>query len=294
MRKKIDVNEPISLTLKNDYAFKKIFGSEENKDILTEFICLVTGMEEKDFEDLTIENSELQPDFFDQKKGILDIRINLKNGQKIDIEMQQIWEPYYIKRTVFYWGELYREDFQKGFEYEELNKCIVINIVQKHFLLNNKLHSSYRIQEKENCTPLTDVLEIHFLNLSKIPKEKRNLLEDWLLFIDTEKEEVRNMIAEKNPKLKKANEQMKDFYSVEEQRAMYLAAKKAACDRASMLGSSFRKGKKQGEKRGIAKGIKKGIKKGIIRTVKNMKAENCDYEFISKITGLSIREIENI
>ncbi len=35
---------PEKFTVRNDYAFKKVFGTEKNKDILIEFVSLVTGM----------------------------------------------------------------------------------------------------------------------------------------------------------------------------------------------------------------------------------------------------------
>ncbi len=125
---------------------------------------------------------------------------------------------------------MYYQDFKKNFGYDYPDKYIFINIVNSNFLTNNKLHSSYKILETEEHTNLSDILEIHFLDLSKIPTEKRNILEDWLLFIETEQEEVRNMIAEKNPLLKKVNEQIKEFFSIEKNKELYLAAEKSSSD----------------------------------------------------------------
>ena len=58
------LTETENFTARNDYAFKKIFGSEENKDILIEFLSLATGIEKSDFNDIRIENNELQPQFY--------------------------------------------------------------------------------------------------------------------------------------------------------------------------------------------------------------------------------------
>ena len=48
-------------TVRNDYAFKKLFGRVENRDILAEFLSLVTGMAQKDFEEIRIEDPLLLP-----------------------------------------------------------------------------------------------------------------------------------------------------------------------------------------------------------------------------------------
>ncbi len=272
--KNIELNESMNFTARNDYAFKKIFGTEENKDILTEFICLITKMNEADFEELTIENTELPLKFFDDKASRLDIKITLKNGQKIDIEMQNLWFDYYAKRTIYYWTELFTENFKRGDDYWKLNKCIAINILNQPFKLSEKMHSVYHILEKESHTVLDDVLEIHFLDLTKLPEKKRNKLENWLLFIQTDKQEVRDMLSENDAYLQKANDTMNDFYASEQERAMYKAACRYESDRVSMINESMRK--------------------GIQQTAINMRKENCDPEFIARMTGLSIEEIKRL
>ena len=42
-------------TARNDYAFKKLFGTAENKDIMIEFISLVSQLSKDDFDDVRIE-----------------------------------------------------------------------------------------------------------------------------------------------------------------------------------------------------------------------------------------------
>ena len=74
-------------TARNDYAFKKLFGTEENKDIMIEFLSLVTLLSKDDFDDVRIENSEQIPRFYNDKTGRLDIKIRLHDGRKIDVEM---------------------------------------------------------------------------------------------------------------------------------------------------------------------------------------------------------------
>ena len=78
---------PMRFTARNDYAFKKLFGTAENKDIMIEFISLVSQLSKDDFDDVRIENSEQIPRFYNDKTGRLDIKIRLNDGRKIDVEM---------------------------------------------------------------------------------------------------------------------------------------------------------------------------------------------------------------
>ncbi|MGP1438190.1 MAG: PD-(D/E)XK nuclease family transposase [Treponema sp.] len=65
------LDETENFTARNDYAFKKIFGTEENKDILTEFLSLATGIKITDFNDIRIENNKLSPQFYQNNFGVL-------------------------------------------------------------------------------------------------------------------------------------------------------------------------------------------------------------------------------
>lgn len=93
---------------------------------------------EGDFKDVKIANNELSSQFYKDKTGKLDIKIILKNGKKINVEMQNTYFNYYPKRRIFYWCELFIENFRKSNEYDTLNKCIAINILNAPFPLTNK------------------------------------------------------------------------------------------------------------------------------------------------------------
>ena len=276
------LTETENFTARNDYAFKKIFGSEENKDILIEFLSLATGIEKNDFNDIRIENNELQPQFYQDKAGRLDIKVILKDGKKIDIEMQNIYFSYYPKRSILYWCELFIESFKKGEAYSNLNKCIAINILNESFPLTDKLHSIYQILEIENHSQLDDVLAIHFLDLTKLKAIQETELEKWLLFIRTEDKKVREKLAEGNPMIAKANVVMNNFYSNEKERAAYQAAWRYESDRVSML--------KETEEKAMAKGIKEGI----ISTAKKLIKMNIQIENIAEATGLTKEEIAKL
>lgn len=273
-------------TARNDYAFKKLFGTDENKDIMIEFVALVTKIDKAKFKDVRIENSELHPKFFDDKAGRLDIKILLQDGQKIDVEMQNIYFDYYAKRSIFYWTELLTENFKHGADYAELNKCIAINILNQPFKLTDKLHSVYKILEWEDYTLLDDIFEIHFFDLTKLKEKNMTELEKWLLFIKTEDNEVRTQLAQENPVMAKANEVMNSFYLDDQERELYMAAGRYESDRISMIHES--------ERKGLERGIRQGVRRQAVETAKKLLKIGLSAKNIAEATGLSLQEINGL
>ena len=159
------MEDELQITLTNDYAFKRLLGSEENKPLLQDLLECILDLSHEDVDDLELMDKELTKEELSDKTGILDVKLRLKNGTVIDIEIQSSWNTSFVKRTLFYWAKMYMADFKAGESYDRLHKCIAINIIADGFRLNDAIHSEYSLQEKEAHTMLTDVLEIHFLDL---------------------------------------------------------------------------------------------------------------------------------
>ena len=285
-------NSPLRFTARNDYAFKKLFGSDENQDIMIEFISLVTQLSKNDFDDVRIENSEYIPRFYNDKTGRLDIKIRLHDGRKINVEMQNTYFDYYPKRSIFYCSKLIHEHFMSGFQYAQLKKCIAINILNSPFKLSRKVHSIYQIRETEEQTLLDELFEIHFLDLTKLQKDNLTSLEKWLMFIKTDSKEERSMLAQGNPVMAKANKVMDIFYLDEQERKRYEAAWEYESDRLSMINESERKGLERGRAEGEARGKAEGSRQAKLETAKNLLQFGLSVQKIAQATGLTKEDVE--
>ena len=281
---------PMKFTARNDYAFKKLFGTEENKDIMIEFISLVTDLSQDDFDDVRIDNNEQLPRFYNDKTGRFDIKIRLNDGRKIDVEMQNTYFDYYPKRSIFYCSKMIHEHFFSGLQYADLKKCIAINVLNSPFKLSHKVHSVYQIRESEEQTLLDELLEIHFLDLTKLPKENLTSVEKWLIFIKTDSKEERRMLAQENPVMTKANNVMDIFYLDEQERRRYEAAWEYESDRLSMINESERKGLE----RGLVEGEARGSHQAKVETARILKQLGDPVPKIMQATGLSEEEVEKI
>ena len=111
-----------------DLAFKKIFGTEGNKDLLISLINSIVG-EEDQVVDVTLLNPYNQKNFKNDKLSILDIKAEGSNGKKFNIEIQITDEADYDKRALYYWAKLYTDQLKESEDYSTLEKVIGIHIL---------------------------------------------------------------------------------------------------------------------------------------------------------------------
>ena len=289
----VEGSEVMRFTARNDYAFKKLFGRAENIIILQDFLAAVLELDKEELEDTVIENPTVGNYHADEKQGILDIKLTLRDGQKINIEMQNLWEPHYEKRTYFYWASRYLEKFEPGRGYKYLTRCVNIHILGERFPLSKELHSIYRVMNTKTFQPFSDDLEFHFLDLTKL-KEENTDLERWLKFIQTEDPAVREELGRRNIIMQYANEVMNQFYADKQERLNYEAAVRYEADRANSWEAGLDKGIQIGEKRGLQRGEQQGRHHEKLQTARNMKADGMPMSTIIKYTGLTAEEIAEL
>ncbi|MGV8983117.1 Rpn family recombination-promoting nuclease/putative transposase [Clostridium sp.] len=232
----------------NDFIFKKTFGEEETKDNLIALLNAI--LSKKDRDKLVtleiVENKELTPELIGDKTGIIDVRAKTADGTQLEIEVQLTNQHNMDKRTMWYWGEMFSEGIKKGDDYKNLTKVITINIVDFEYInIPNKFHTTFHLWEDgDKDYMLTDVVEIHFIEMAKFRKlENKNLKEDklqrWLSFLSediSEKElgELMDMDAD----IKKAEEKIEYLSSDPKTLELYKARERSLHERANMLSSA--------------------------------------------------------
>ena len=297
-----------TLTLRNDYLFKRLLGAEENKACLQDFLECVLDIEAGTITDLELLDKELSKDTVTDKTGILDVKVRLKDGTMIDIEIQNSWSAEFIPRTLFYWAKMYTEGFKEGEPYTSLTQCITINLVAESFKLNTQVHSVYRILEQKSRQLLTDLLEIHFLNLAlasqkRIPTEpieKEQKLIHWLQFINTDDQKERAMLATTSPILQMLNEKIDVLSLNPVEKKLYESRMKLKSDIATISEVQFKagakwgieQGKAEGKSLGLVEGEARGSRQAKLETAKNLLHFGLSRENIAQATGLSPAEVE--
>ena len=101
-----------------------------------------------------------------------------------------------IKRSLYYWSKLYSEQLNEGEDYSVLKRTICINILNFKYLKTRMFHSVYRMKEIHTNEELSDIQEIHFIEIPKLEdgSDEKDMLVAWIEFLkNPESEKVRSL-----------------------------------------------------------------------------------------------------
>jgi predicted transposase/invertase (TIGR01784 family) len=172
---------------KTDFAFKKIFGSKESKDILISFLNAIVYNEQDTIQDLVILDPYQAPRIKGIKDSYLDVKATLVDGTTVIIEMQVLNVLGFEKRVLYNAAKAFSIQLGLGEDYTLLNPVIALTITDfEMFPGNERIISRYRLKEKDDLTDYSDDIELIFVELPKFTKELNDvetLLDKWLYFL---------------------------------------------------------------------------------------------------------------
>ena len=269
------------LSPKVDFVFKKIFGSEENKSVLISFLN-ATLKPKKEIVSVDLKNTDIEKEYLKDKFSRLDVKATTSNKETINIEIQLKNEYDMIQRSLYYWSKIYEEQIQEEDSYSNLNRTVCINILNYNYLKNDRFHNIYRLKEIETNEELTDIEEIHFIEILKLRElnlnDEADMLEVWIEFLrDPESEVIRN-IEMSNEEVRKAKDKLYKLSQSKKDRELYFLREKSIRDEISALYDAEQKGMEKVKKDTILKLYSKSI------TINQ----------ISDMLDIPIDEIENI
>lgn len=230
--------------LKLDVIFKRVFGNDSNKAIIAAFISDLLEIPRESIKAIYINNVELTPEYLDMKFSRLDLKLDV-DGRIVNIEMQVNREADFKERTLFYWSKLYSEELKTGEEYGELKQTICINIINFDLFNCEDYHSRFKVLETERNEVLTEKFAIHFFELKKLSKFKKNRrMEDWLNLINAETEGDLMAIQQTTqiPEVKDTIVMLRQLSADEQVRMEAHYREKRLHDEATALGSARREG----------------------------------------------------
>lgn len=283
------------LSPQNDFVFKRIFGTEENKnDVLLHFLNeSLKETEPKPFTNLTLENTFLDKDHLTDKQSILDVRAKNEDGKLVNVEIQVAYDRNMPKRSLYYWARMFGRQLVTGELYEKLTKTIAINIVNFTLFKNDRFHNVWHLKEDHTGEPLTDAIEIHFMELPKLdqkPYGMDNRLWKWLSFIKGTPKELWEELAMDTPGLKKAMDTLEFLSQSREVQELALAREKELRDKASQIKSARDSGREEGRE----EGRKEGKEEGKIEVAKNLLISGMSFAQIVKLTNLSEEKVQKL
>ena len=283
------------LDVKTDYAFKKVFGSNDSKDKLISFLNSIIYENCKvKIKDLDIVDPYNIPMIKGMKDTFVDVKAVLNDDTKVIIEMQVIHHTAFNKRVLYNAAKNYSVQLNKSEDYHLLNPVIALSIVDFTMFDNDNMINRFKLLEKDTFINYSDDIELIFVELPKFLKDENqldNIKDQWIYFIKNSGSlEYIPSNLDKNilSALDIVNEAnlSKDELEAQHKRKEFISIQKLAIHKAKSDGIE------QGLEQGLEQGREEGIEQGILKVTKNSISQGLDDKTISMITNLTIEQIK--
>ena len=166
----------------------------------------------------------LRKEYPEDKYGILDVRVLLKNGEQMDLEMQVVPFEFWFQRSFYYLSKMVTDQMKTGDTYDRIKPCIHVGILDFNFFENDtRCYHAGMFCDKETGEVLTDLLQIHILELKKLPPESQNEtgIIQWMRFMSGKNRKDFAKMAEQNEYIKEAYECLEKMSADERKRREY-------------------------------------------------------------------------
>jgi predicted transposase/invertase (TIGR01784 family) len=281
----------IFINPKTDFAFKKIFGSEQSKGILISFLNGILYAGNSTIQDLTILNPYQAPKILGIKESYLDVKARLSSGNWVIIEMQVLNVEGFEKRVLYNATKTYSSQLNKGDQYSILNPVIALTITD--FEMFDEIQdpiSRFVLKEKNSLVdyPISD-LELVFVELPKFKtslSELTTLTDKWIYFLQNARDlsvvpETMGQVIEIQQAFDIANQAglTQEELDELERQMMYIQDQRGAITYATKIA------KEEGREEG---------REDMQRSIAQKLLPTNDDATINQITGLSIEAIRSL
>lgn len=291
---------------KNDFAFKKIFGTEKNKDILIHFLNDMLAFKEMTpIIDVTFLKTIQDPETAASKTSIVDILCKDEKDNRYIVEMQVAKEKGFEKRAQYYASKAYISQANAGGEYHDLKEVIFLAIAE-FVMFPQKKHwkSDHVILDRESYEHDLKGFSFTFLELPKFQKSINglsNISEKWMYFFkhaeDTSDRDLEKLV-EHAPIIERAYEELDRFHWNEQELLTYDQAEKYQgayiASMAQKYDEGLEKGLEKGRKEGREEGLKKGRQEERTKLIKSLLLKGIDIDIIVEATNSSREEIKKL
>ena len=305
----------------SDSGFKALFGDQENKPVLIDFLnaVLPKGRRVKDLTYTTTEFEGLTPN---NKAARLDLRCEDEDGTSFIIEMQKYDHDNFFKRCVSYGAKVYDLKTIKGNRDYDISPVYVIGILGVEYFDRSDDHwrdnfiSDYTFREKSTAEVICETISLIFVELKRFDKaleDCKDIIDKWcyalkhMSKLDSLPIELQNRIFRKlfkaaeiaqfNPDKRTQYEQEmmteRDELNIRHTAERKLREALEAAETARIKGhkDGLKEGRKQGRKEGREEGKAEGREEAKIEMARNMMANGLPISDILKYTGLTEEKV---
>lgn len=276
--------------VKNDVAFRKIFGNEHKTVILISFLNAVLKLEENArIEELQIVNPYQLPRIAGEKSSIIDVRVKDKKGHSYIVEMQVANVEGFGKRVQYYTCREYSMQINTGDDYPLLKPAHFVGIMDFNYFKGNDYLSNHLILNGKTFAHELKEISFTFIELKKFKKELHeleNIIEQWVYFIKNAKKQREIPENTGDEGLREAYKEADKFAWNKNQLTEYDNAFIAKQDEIGRITAA--------EKQATVKALKKGEEQKTYKVIERCIEKKMYVEDIAEITELTIEEVSTI
>jgi predicted transposase/invertase (TIGR01784 family) len=286
-----DTTMPITRYLdpKTDPAFKRLFGTEKNKDILIGFLNhMLSKFVKEEIKEVSFLNSEQIPTSAGKKNNLIDVLCTDEKGTQYIIEMQVAHSDSFEKRAQYYVGKTYSNQLDSGISYATLKQVIFLAILDVPLFPDlPRYKSNHLLLELEDCVRYLKDFAFTFIELSKFTKHIDELVSNedkWCYFFKhtNEPDNMEKLIKDSPWVIKRAYDEVNAFNWSPAELAEYEASKKAELDLKARDDYHKKEGRAEGRAEGKAE------------VARNMLAKGFTIKQVAELADLSQEEVEQL
>ncbi len=292
-----------------DFGFKRLFGSEFNKELLISFLnAMFHG--EQNVQNVTYLNSEQLGDRVDARRAIFDVYCENDKGEKFIVEMQNVYQEFFKDRTIYYSTFPIREQAQRGGDWDfHLNPVYTIGLLNFNFAdgLENakRWHHEVKLMEVDTHEVFYDKLTYIYVEIPKFDKKETELVtmyDKWMYVLKNLSKLMQRPAALQERVFTRLFEQAEIAKFNKQDQKLYEDSMNAYRDIVNAIRTAEKKKYAEGEAEGLAKGLAKGLvegraegrAEGIVEVAKKMLDKGMAAALVAEMTGLPLDKVSNL
>ena len=292
-----------------DFGFKKLFGTELNKDLLISFLNALFNDAKREIKDVQYLNAEQLGDGYGDRRAVFDVYCVTEDGSRFIVEMQKAEQEYFKDRSVYYATAPIREQAPKGKWDYHLDGVYTIGVLNFVFPDGEYPADSYiheiKLKDTQDNHVFYDKLTFVYLEMPKFNKredELETMFDKWMFALRNLSRLLERPAALQERIFKRLFDQAEIAQFSPAERREYAESVKDYWDYYSTMKTAHKKGKAEGREEGLAEGEAMGRAEGLAEgqqkektdTVLRLKALGLSIEQISQGTGLTADEVTTI
>ncbi len=278
------------INLFTDFGFKRIFGSEENKDILIDFINTLL-VDVSPIIVLHFLNTERLSNNITDRKAIFDLYCENEKGEKFIVELQRAKQEFFKERSIFYASRAIEEQSEQGKWDYNWKAVYTIAIMDFEFteMGHNNVKSDVILYDQENKTKFSNKLRFIYLEMPKFDKTEEELetnYDKWLYLLKNigQLEDIPKRLQEFL--FKKVFKLAEVSNYTPKDRKQYEESLKEYRDYYNTIDTA--------KKEARLEGFEEGFEERNIQIAENAIRKGLDNTTISELTSLSLEKIKTI